>query len=162
MEYNINKVEEFKKLSEKYILTILKIIDFSVIKNLIPIKFIIGIPIIKNYINLNKSKILECGVQYILPNKDEILNFSIDSLDSIESNNDDNISRKNCISNINELKNLIQVENTNCYEEIEILNLIIDIKNNAKKIDNNELSIIQNFMELLIMILEKIKMIFIN
>jgi len=158
MEYQL---ENFKILTDKYILAINKLLDYSIIKNLVPIKLIIGIPLIKQYIINNKSKILESGIEYILKYKDQILNFSIDSLDSLDNSNSSN-SSNNYISNIEHLKNVIQLENTNnnSYQELEILNLIIDIKDKAKNLANDEIEIIKSYIELIVMILEKIKSIF--
>jgi hypothetical protein len=74
---------------------------------LVPIKFILSLPIMKDYIGTNKIDILEYGIKYILSNKDDILNFNInklDELDELDEESDDNTSRKECISNISTIK----------------------------------------------------------
>jgi hypothetical protein len=164
---SLNKQTQFSKLSDKYVEQIKKVLDYAVTKRIVPIKVIFGINLIKEYIDANKLKILECGVEYILKYKDEILNFSLESLDETnlsELSESSNFS-SNYITNINELKNIIKQEskstNTST-EELEIINLIIDIINNAKKLSLEEIDIIKNYIELIVLILEKIKIIFIE
>lgn len=158
----LNKQKQFSKLSDKYVEQIKKVLDYAVTKRIVPIKVIFGVNLIKEYIDNNKLKILECGVEYILKYKDEILNFSLESLDETNLSENSNFS-SNYISNINELKHIIKQEtNSTSTEEIEIINLIIDIINNAKKLSSDEMDIIKNYIELIILILEKIKIIFIQ
>ena len=157
MQYS-NKFDNYVILSNKYIDTIEKLIDFSIIKNLLPIKILLGMTIFKNYLKENKTNLIQSGVEYLLNNKDYILNFDLDSLDELDTDSDDNISRKNYLNNINQMKNII---NDNNFKDYEILNLIIDIKNNAKRLNETDKSIIKGYIEVLIMILENIKKIFI-
>jgi len=156
-----NKVIQFKKLSDKYIEQIKKVLDYAVSKRIVPLKVIFGINLIKTYIDENKIKILECGVEYILKYKDEILNFSLDSLDENDLSELSDLSTcsSNYISNINELKQIIQQQSSKS-EELEVINLIIDIINNAKKLSIDEIDIIKSYIELIVLILEKIKIIF--
>ena len=163
-----NKVIQFKKLSDKYIEQIKKVLDYAVSKRIVPLKVIFGINLIKEYIDENKLKILECGVEYILKYKDEILNFSLESLDETNLSELSELSESsnfssNYITNINQLKNIIKQEsNSTSTEELEIINLIIDIINNAKKLSTEEIDIMKNYIELIVLILEKIKIIFIE
>ena len=158
----LNKQKQFSKLSDKYVEQIKKVLDYAVTKRIVPIKVIFGINLIKEYIDENRLKILECGIEYILKYKDEILNFSLESLDETNLSENSNFS-SNYISNINELKYIIKQEtNSTSTEELEIINLIIDIINNAKKLSSDEMDIIKNYIELIILILEKIKIIFIQ
>ena len=126
---SLNKQTQFSKLSDKYVEQIKKVLDYAVTKRIVPIKVIFGINLIKEYIDANKLKILECGVEYILKYKDEILNFSLESLDETnlsELSESSNFS-SNYITNINELKNIIKQESkSGITEELEIINLIID------------------------------------
>jgi hypothetical protein len=159
----LNKQTQFSKLSDKYVEQIKKVLDYAVTKRIVPLKVIFGINLIKEYIDANKLKILECGVEYILKYKDEILNFSLESLDETSLSENSNFS-SNYISNIGELKNIIKQETNSTStssEELEIFNLIIDIINNAKKLSSDEMDIIKNYIELIVLILEKIKLIFI-
>ena len=160
---DVNKVIQFKKLSDKYVEQIKKVLDYAVSKRIVPLKVIFGINLIKTYIDENKIKILECGVEYILKYKDEILNFSLDSLDESDLSASSDLSNcsSNYISNINELKQIIQQQTANS-EELEVINLIIDIINNAKKLSVDEIDIIKSYIELIVLILEKIKIIFIE
>jgi 5'-3' exonuclease len=89
-------------------------------------------------------EILEGGIMHLLPNKDDILNFNIDNLDEL----DDNLS-------IKEIKNNISNNNPN-----EILNLVIEIKNNSKKLNKLEIETIKEYVQLLILVLEKIKILY--
>ena len=163
---SLNKQIQFTKLSDKYVEQIKKVLDYAITKRIVPMKVIFGINLIKEYIDANKLKILECGIEYILKYKDEILNFSLESLDNSnlsELSESSNFS-SNYITNINELKKIIKQESNNTNtstEELEIINLIIDIINNAKKLSTEEIDIIKNYIELIVLILEKIKLIFI-
>lgn len=150
MSYSKSKFDTYLTLTENYIDLINELINYSLNKNLLPLKYLIAIPIIKNYIDNNKSKIIEYGVTYILEYKNEILNFSLSSLDN-------NIYDDNNINNIYQLKNIINNE-----QQGEILNIIIEIKNNAHKLNIEDMNIIKSYIELLIMILEKLKYLFCN
>jgi len=158
MEY-FNKIDTFTHLSDKYLVVMNKILDYSVSKNILPLKVSLGMGLLKNYIQENKVKLMQYGVEYLLNYKEYILNFSIDSLDELDTDSEDNTSRKSCINNINKAK---QVVNLNIdSEEGEILNLIIDIKNKAKKLNETDRLIIKGYIEVLIMILENIRDLFV-
>lgn len=160
MEYQ-NKVNLFIDFSNKYVDVINKILDFSIIKKILPLKILLGMSILKKYIVDNKISLIQNGVKYLLNHKETILNFNLnnlDDLDELDNDSDDNISRKNCMTNINKVKEIIDEQS---YENDEILNLIIEIKNNAKVLNDTDKIIIKGYIEVLIMILEKIKNIFI-
>ena len=119
----------------------------------------IGLPLIKDYILTNRIDLLEYGVQYILSNKSDIMNFDINRLDELDSNSDDNISRKECINNIDNAKFKInnKINFATNYNSNEIIEIIVQIKNNSKNLDNFTVMMIKNYFELLILILEQIK-----
>jgi hypothetical protein len=154
-----NKITNFTSLTDKYINVLYQIIDYSVSKNILPLKIKLGIDILKNYIMDNKIKIIQFGIEYLLKNKDYILNFSLNSLDDLDNDSDDNISRTSLLNNIKETKPNLNLNIDT--EDKTILNLIIEIKNNSKKLNDYEKTIINGYMQILIMILENIQKIFI-
>lgn len=157
MEYS-NKIYLFSELSNKYVSIIEKLLDFSVSKKILPLKILVGLSMVKKYITDNKIVLIQNGVKYLLNYKETILNFDIKNLDELDNDSDDNISRKSCLSNISTAKKIM---NENTFRDNEILDLIIEIKNNAKILDETDKIIIKGYIELLIMILEKIKNLFI-
>ncbi len=157
MEYS-SKIDLFINFSNKYVDVIEKLLDYSVSKKILPLKILLGINHLKKYIKDNKVTLIQNGVQYLLNYKDIILNFDLQNLDELDNDSDDNVSRKSCLNNITKAK---QIMNEQIYKENEILDLIIEIKNNAKILNITDKSIIKGYMEVLIMILEKIKDLFI-
>lgn len=145
-----NKLNMFNELVENYFLVINSLIDLAKDKNIIPIRYIILIPVINAYIENNRLYIIQKSVITILNNKEKILNFSLNNL---ENNN---------ILNLEKIKTIIDKENlNNCRDkESELFDLIIQIKNNSLRLDKEERMIIKSYIELMIMILEKIKSIF--
>ncbi len=126
---------------------------------LLPIKLVITIPFLRDYVKSNRVVLLEHGIIYLLKNKEQILNFSLDKLDELDDDSDDNVSRKECKDNITNIKDKISSDFKNI-EGNEILNIIIEIKNNSKKLDKQNIELIRNYINLLIMILEEIKKLF--
>jgi hypothetical protein len=157
MEYS-SKIDLFINFSNKYVDVIEKLLDFSVSKKILPLKILLGLNILKKYIRDNKVNLIQNGVEYLLNYKDTILNFDLHNLDELDNDSEDNVSRKSCLNNITKAKQIINEQN---YKENEILDLIIEIKNNAKILNISDKSIIKGYMEVLIMILEKIKDLFI-
>jgi len=153
------KLSRFEYLLNNYIEIIDNLIDFALTRKLLPFKITFGMGYIKNYIKNNKIEILENGIIYLLNNKNEILNFNIDVLDELDSDNDDNISRKNYVNNIDNIKNKLSDDNKNINSN-EILNFIIDIKNNSKKLDKIDINLVKQYIELLLIILEEIKLLY--
>jgi hypothetical protein len=150
-------IEKFNYLTNQYIELIINLIDYCDEKKILPKKIIFFLDTIKKNLNENKFEIIQNSLQHILENKQTILNFSLDSL---EEDSDD--SSNNNLNNIYQLKNLIK--NTNQYtnqNELEIINLIIEIKKNAKiLLIKDDIIIIKDYIEIMIMILEKIKILF--
>jgi hypothetical protein len=145
-----NKLEIFNELIYNYFIVIDNLINLAREKNIIPLKYIVLIPILQSYIEENKLSIIQKSLVTLLNNKDRILNFSLDKLDKDES------------INLEKIKIIIDKENINNAKEkeSELFDLIIQIKNNSLKIDKEERMIIKSYIELMIMILEKIKNIF--
>jgi hypothetical protein len=126
-------------------------LDFSLTKKILPAKVYFMTKYIKDYIINNEMEILETGISYLLPNKDDILNFNIDNLNEL----DDNFNLT--LININNNDNNNDNNNNN---KNEILKLIIDIKNNSKKLNKIEIETIKNYIQLIILVLEKIKILY--
>ncbi len=145
-------VEKFNYLTNQYIELIINLIDYCEEKKILPKKIIFFLDTIKKNLNDNKFEIIQNSLQHILENKETILNFSLDSL---EEDSDD---KSNNLNNIYQLKKLIKDNNQN---ELEIINLLIEIKKNAKKLlIKDDIIIIKDYIEIMIMILEKIKILF--
>jgi hypothetical protein len=145
-----NKLNIFNELIENYFLVINSLMELAKDKNIIPLKYVILIPVLKSYIENNRVYIIQKSIITILNNKEKILNFSLNNLDK-----DENI-------NLEKIKTIIDRENlNNCRErESEFFDLIIQIKNNSLKLDAEERIIIKSYIELMIKILEKIKNLF--
>jgi acyl carrier protein len=169
------KLSRFDILVNNYVDTINSILDLAVSNRLVPFKYLLGLPLMRDYIIKNKIDILEYGVKYLLIYKDTILNFDIknlDDLDELDSDSNDNVSRKECVSKISKIKEEISLEkeitneldlkkNSNLgIDSNEILNIIIEIKNNYKKLDDFSMNMFKKYIELLIIILEQIKILF--
>lgn len=166
-EYKINR---FYLLSENYIEIINNLLDISVKNNILPLKILLTLPYVKSYLKDNKMEILEYSVKYFLENKNSILNFSFDNLDEFDEldddQSDDNVSRRSCLDNISKVKKNFNKHNSNLLNSVnnigdnEIIKIIIDIKNNSKKLDKTNINIIYDYIKLLIYILEEIKKLF--
>lgn len=130
--------KQYKILSDYYINSIYGLLDYSNSINIIPKKYSIFINNIKNYVVENKMDMIKNGLKYILLYKEEILNLTLDVLKS-KDNNDV----------IDFFENLEDVPDT--------FNIIFEILNNSKKLKKKDFDIIKEFIETIIMILEKIK-----
>ena len=145
-------IEKFNYLTNQYIELIINLIDYCEEKKILPKKIILFLDTIKNNLNENKFEIIQNSLHHILENKETILNFSLDSLE------DSDDKSNNSLNNIYQLKKLIKNTNQN---ELEIINLIIEIKKNAKTLlIKDDIVIIKDYIEIMIMILEKIKILF--
>ena len=154
------KLNKFEILVNNYTDTISSLLDLAVDNKLVPLKIIIGLPLMKDYIIKNRIDILEYGIKYILSNKEDILNFNINKLDELDEDSDDNISRQEYMSNIKTIKSNTPIDPTNNFDSNEILDIIIQIKNNSKKLDEFTVQMIRSYVELLLLILEQIKKLF--
>jgi hypothetical protein len=132
-------VEQYKMLSNYYIDTVKELFNYSKEENLIPLSCKIFLPFANEYIEDNKLSIIENGLEYLLKNKEYILNFSIENLNNTENKNI-----------INEFKDIIDKNN------VKEVKLIFDIIENAKKLNNYQQKIFKEYIEIIILILEKI------
>ena len=143
-----------------------KLIDNSYSLGILPFKISLCINWIKKYISDNRLEILQNGITYLLTNKEIILNFNLSNLDELDEDSDDNMSIKSCVNKFKNNKNstnkhdLFNIPNSNISNSDDVLNLIIEIKNNSKKLSKNDVIIIKKYFELIILILEKIKLLF--
>ena len=145
-------IEKFNYLTNQYIELIINLIDYCEEKKILPKKITFFLDTIKNNLNENKFEIIQNSLNHILENKETILNFSLDSLEDSDDKSNNNLN------NIYQLKKLIKNTNQN---ELEIINLIIEIKKNAKTLlIKEDIMIIKDYIEIMIMILEKIKILF--
>lgn len=159
--YNNTLLDQYNYLMETYIDTIIELIDISYSLRILPFKVMFGLNWIKNHIKTNKLEVLDNGINYLLLNKDLVLNFSIDKLDELDEDFDDNVSIKSCLSNFKKIQKENNITNI-ISDSDDMLNLIIEIKNNTKKLCQEDISIIKSYFELLIIILEKIQNLFNN
>ena len=145
-----NKLNIFNELTENYFLVIKSLMDLAKDKNIIPIRYIILIPVLTSYIDNNRVYIIQKSIITILNNKEKILNFSLNNLE-----NDNTV-------NLEKIKTIIDRENlNNCRDrESEFFDLIIQIKNNSLRLSEDDRNIFKAYIELMIKILEKIKCIF--
>jgi hypothetical protein len=145
-------IEKFNYLTNQYIELIINLIDYCEEKKILPKKITFFLDTIKKNLNENKFEIIQNSLLHILENKETILNFSLDSLEDSDDKSNNNLN------NIYQLKKLIKNTNQN---ELEIINLIIEIKKNAKTLlIKEDIMIIKDYIEIMIMILEKIKILF--
>lgn len=157
---NNEKIMTYNYLMELYIDTICKLMDDSKSLGILPFKVIIGMGWIKKHISENRFETLQNGIEYLLTNKETILNFDLNKLDELDEDMDDNISIKSYVNKFNKKNNNISQSNIETPDEM--LNLIIEIKNNTKKLLDEDILIIKKYFELLIIILEKIQDIFLS
>lgn len=158
--YNDYKLDMYNYLMDSYVETIHKLIDTSYSMKILPFKVRLGINYIKKYIDDNRFDTLQNGITYILTNKEIILNFDVNNLDDLDEDSDDNMSIKSCVNEFKKQKNINLNKNIINSDSDDMLNLIIEIKNNSKKLSSTDITIIKKYFELLIIILEKIKNLF--
>jgi hypothetical protein len=151
---------QYNFLMDTYIDTIIKLLDTSYSMRILPFKIMFGIGYIKNYIQSNRFDILQNGFDYLLANKETILNFDISNLNQLDEDSDDNISIKSCLSNIKHNQNKNNQTNNFILDSNDMLNLMIEIKNNTLKLCLDDVEIIKKYFELIIIILENIQKIF--
>ena len=161
MNLDNEKLNNYNYLMELYVDTIHKLFDTGYTLNILPFKVMFGLNWIKKYISENKLETLQNGITYLLGNKDTILNFNLSKLDELDEDSDDNMSIKSCVNKFNNIKPGVLDTNSNMTNPNDMLNLMIEIKNNTKKLSSEDVLIIKKYFELLIIILEKIQNIFI-
>jgi hypothetical protein len=132
------KFKQYKILSEYYINSIIGLLDYSNSVNIIPIKYSIFINNMKNYIDKNKMEMIQNGLKYILNNKEDILKLTLNTL---KSKDNDEI-----------LGFFEKFDDTP-----ETFNIIFDILNNSKNLKKKDFELVKEYLETIIIILEKIK-----
>lgn len=145
------KIDIYNSLVDNYFSIIDELINFSNEKNIIPRKVIFFIPIMKKYIETNRLSVIQNSIKFFLEYKDEITNFNIENLNSNDEKNIDEI-KKMMYENIHQ--NKIDIK------EIEIFDLILELKDNSLKLKNEDKILVKQYIELLIIILEKIRNLF--
>ena len=133
------KLENYKTLSKYYIQTIKDLFAFSKEVNIIPIQYIFLYSLIEEYIEENKLLLIENGFIYILKNKNYIETFNIDNLDNNEN-----------LEVYSDIKNIIEQKNN---KEIKIFFSILE---NAKQLDINEKKVIKEYLNMILLILDKL------
>lgn len=150
MNNSNEKIAIYDNLMNIYINTICDLLDTSKSMGILPFKISLSIYWIKNYITENRFEVLENGIIYLLTNKETILNFNLSNLDILDFDiDDDNKSIKSCLNNMSKSTKVD-----------DLINTIIEIKNNVKKKSSDEIEIIKKYFEILILILEKIENLF--
>ncbi|AYV80230.1 MAG: hypothetical protein Gaeavirus18_7 [Gaeavirus sp.] len=153
MDYTNQQLQNYVTLSNKYIIILTELLDFAAQKKLLPATALLGLSFMKQYINNSRTELIQLGITHILPNKTDILNFSISNISNLNisndsDNDDDNISIHKYIKSFDDGK------------QQKILNMVLDIQHKAKHIHPNDTHIIKSYIELIIIILEKIQIIF--
>ena len=92
-----NKLNIFNELTENYFLVIKSLMDLAKDKNIIPIRYIILIPVLTSYIDNNRVYIIQKSIITILNNKEKILNFSLNNL---ENDNTVNLEKNRLFLNL--------------------------------------------------------------
>jgi len=105
----------------------------------------------KKNIKTNLLSVIQNSIKFFLEYKDEITNFNIENLNSNDEKNIDEI-KKMMYENIHQ--NKIDIK------EIEIFDLILELKDNSLKLKNEDKILVKQYIELLIIILEKIRNLF--
>ena len=165
------KYETYEYLMGSYIETINGLIDFAYKLNILPLKLVFGINYMKKYINENRFDILQNGINYLLKNKETVLSFDIANLDELDIDSDDNMSVRSCVNNLKNSTissslssgsslNLNSQSNNLTSDTDKILSLMIEIKNNAKKLSKSDIDLVKKYFELIIIILEQIEKLF--
>ena len=131
-----NKLNIFNELTENYFLVIKSLMELAKDKNIIPIRYIILIPVLTSYIENNRVYIIQKSIITILNNKEKILNFSLNNLE-----NDNTV-------NLEKIKTIIDRENlNNCRDrESEFFDLIIQIKNNSLRLSEDDRNIFKAYI----------------
>ena len=142
--------KKFNQLSNLYSNTLIGLFDFSYNKNLLPFKYSMFYDkeLIMDKFNENKVLIIQNGIDHFLKFKDQIKDF-----EKSELVNSQNLIIANNIKN--ELLTMTDdIDNSNL-----IIELLFDIVNNAKNLNNNDFEIIKEYLLTVIAILEKLKII---
>lgn len=144
------KFKKYNKLSNLYSTTLISLFDFSYNKNLLPFKYSMFYDkeLIIEKFNDHKVIIIQNGIDHFLKFKNQIESFTKDEL-----KNSENLTIANNIKN--ELLTLTDdIDNSKL-----IIELLFDIVNNAKNLNNDDFEIIKEYLLTIIVILEKLKIV---
>ncbi len=151
---NNNKEEYFTILIDKYMMVINRLIDYLDENDMIPIKMVCMKEIIKEYIKSNRDEIVMNSIEIILKNKDEILNFEFDEDDKQIDN-----LRSIMESKINIGRNIGR--NIGKYE-MEIVKMVMEAKSKSKKLGKDKREMIREYVDVMILILERMREIIVS
>ena len=145
MASKVNNIEnEYYLLENDFFILLNDLVDFMYNNQLVPRKMLLFKDYVKSYINNNKIFILKSALDELLTIKDDILNFDFDNLNEIDDF--DNFTVK-----INKNKK----DNNN-----EFIDMIIELKDRAIKLDKKSRKILKELMSVIILILEQISDLF--
>lgn len=133
------EAEQYKILSNYYVDTIKDFFNYTREADVIPKSCIVFLPFVNDYIEDNKLFLIENGLVYILQNKEYIETFSIENL-----KNEDNSKIMSDFKHIIDKKNNTEIK------------IIFDILDNTKKLNKTQQKIVKEYMDMIILILEKI------
>ena len=71
------KLTAFDKLVDNYIEIINILLDISISNNLLPMRILITVPFLRDYIKTNRVTLLEHGIIFLLNNKESLKNRKI-------------------------------------------------------------------------------------
>jgi hypothetical protein len=142
---NINKEKYFTILIDKYIIVIERLIDYLYVNDMLPTRIICLKEYIKEYIKSNRQEIISNSLEIILKNKEDILNFEFEKDDK----------------QINNLRQILEEKNAGIYE-IEIINMVMDAKKKSLNLNIEKRNIIREYIEVMILILEKMNELILN
>ena len=154
--------DKFIHLSNMLTKVTLGLVDYVFETRIVPVKLLLFREQFITYVKENEEQLLEYGLKYILKNKKEILNFSLNNLSESDLNSEsDNSSRKHIDNNLNKLRKDVKTFNVSNYTNEQIIDIMLKICLNAKKtLSKQSINCIFDYVKLLIKILEKIKNIF--
>ena len=158
MDYQTNdKVELCIRLTDMYVESIIELLDNAYKLWILPYTVIFMLNTIKEQIRTNRFEMVKYGTECLLDKeiKKTIINFDTSKLENLDSDFDDNVSVRTCI---NKFSNYTK-DSESCEPNL-ILELIIEIKNNAKKLQFKDRNKIKEHILSLVDILENLENIF--
>jgi hypothetical protein len=130
---DISKIELYDNYSEHYLKAVWLLISFVKDKDIITSSNVFKLSFInENYVKSKKELLIENGLIHLLPNKEKILNLSIDKADKY----------------LNNLKNKNY--------DFEGIDIIFEILNNTDKLNKKDEKIMKEMVDIIISLLEKI------
>lgn len=135
---SIKTIEDKKKydiLKDRYVETINSFIDFAKEKDMIPPQYTPHLAILESLISIDKNKLIQGGLDYILKNKEKVLSYSTVDVDE----------------NINDVLELKKK-----FKGAYGMDIMIEILQCTKKLSLEEKTLIHNYIEIFVLILDKI------